>query len=186
MHPHAATPAPQPEPFDFSDSPPADPLTTARTDTLHALHQFIVAHVLRPAPSGAIPPPRTIAARLVVLQLLIEPHHRHSLRYYAKGLGVSPAALSLIGLEFAARLGLRAPWQRSDQVREAYASRARAVHKQQHTPCERTQRSRERASASPEIKAKLDAITRAEHNEAVTLAAAARALGPIRKHQTHF
>lgn len=186
MHPPSATPAPQPEPFDFSDTPPADPITAARTDTLHAVYHFIVAHVLRPTPSGVLPHASTIAARLLVLQLLIEPPRRHSLRYYAKSLGMTHSALSLIGLEFSRRLGMRAPWQRSDKVREMSTVRALAVHAGTHTPCERTQRQRRRDSMTPEEAAKQRRITLAEHDESVTLAAAARALGPIRKHQTHF
>ena len=135
MHPHASHPEPQrpppppPQPFAFDDDAPTpDPARDARLATLHAMHHFIAAHILRPARHGTLPPARTIAARLLVLQLLIDPHPTHSLRHYAKTLGMSHAALSLIGVSFAAALGLRAPWQRSDSACNAYSARARAVH----------------------------------------------------------
>lgn len=102
----------------------------AALEATRRVHLFIRDRVIGPSNrpgrgrKGGLPSARTIAARLIVLQCLIEPNAKHSLTAIAARLGCTTAWLSIIATEFSASLGIRAAWQRSPASREsARASR---------------------------------------------------------------
>lgn len=73
-----------------------------------------------------LPPPPTIAARVLVLLCLLNQSDEHTLSSYAKHIGWSPAALSKIATRYSDTLGIKAAWQRTDShVILSAAARAR-------------------------------------------------------------
>lgn len=84
-------------------------------------------HVIRRR-HGYLPGPQTIAIRVLVLELLLDPPQtKWSLRSYARELKCSGAWLSRIALEFADEIGMGAHWQRMT-ARDVYAAAATTAH----------------------------------------------------------
>ena len=127
----------QPLPFALTED--GNDQTKPEVEALRKIHQFIAARILigRGRRCGGIDGERdnkgrylhnatrssdpihcgiakgrTIAARLVVLNMLVDPTASKTLDYYAKRIACSRQWLSLVGKEFSASLGLMASWQR--------------------------------------------------------------------------
>ena len=126
----------QPLPFALTEDGAQQ--TTEQLEVLHKLHHFIAERRLlgrgrrcggregergqdgRYIPNAqttasldpGIAKGKTIASRLIVFQMLIDPTNARTLTYYADQIGVDKAQLSRIGAEFSASLGMSASWQR--------------------------------------------------------------------------
>jgi hypothetical protein len=126
----------------------AEQRTAAETTTrvLGHLHTLVLAKTAK----GGWPPGRVVAARWRVLQLLMGEGTERGLRSHAEEIGVTPACLSKIGIQFAQSLGMRASWQRLE-ARAIYSKRAAAVHAGTWVPSEQWQRRKLREAMAAKV-----------------------------------
>ena len=132
-------------PFKLLDDPETPSQREHDADTLRKVHCFIRDRVIMRSTSGKLPDAKTIAARLIVLELIIDPATALSLRCCAKELGCTPAWLSKIAVSFSAALGIRAPWQRPESAK-IYSERAQSVHAGTHVASAKWERRKIRES----------------------------------------
>ncbi len=90
-----------------------------------------------------IPPPPTIAARILVLLCLLNRSNGNTLSRYGKHIGFTPAAMSKIASRYSDELGIRAAWQRP-KSREKLSTIATDRHAGKHIATRQTTTRRQR------------------------------------------